>query len=120
MNNESVNNTLELPPEEMLTYRTSDTGQWRRMTLSIPHFLQRFLQHVLPKGFVKVRYYGLFSPSKRYLLPLIQRILGKDKPLSTSAEKTSQATSVTCPNCGQPMRWVCDVRPRARCPPRAS
>lgn len=101
-------------------YRTSDTGQWRRMTLSVLHFLQRFLQHVLPKGFVKVRYYGLFSPSKRYLLPLIQRILGEDKPLSTSAEKTTQATSVTCPNCGQPLRWVCDVRPRARCPPRAS
>lgn len=101
-------------------YRSSDTGQWQRMRLSVDHFLQRFLQHVLPKGFVKVRYYGLFSPSKRYLLPLIQLILGKDKPLSRSVEKTTQAGSVTCPNCGQVMRWVGELRSRARCPPRAS
>ena len=101
-------------------YRASDTGQWRRMTLSVHHFLQRFLQHVLPKGFVKVRYYGLFSPSNRHLLPVIQLVLGKDQRFSRSTEKTTQRTSVTCPNCGQPMRWLCEVRPRARCPPRAS
>ena len=41
-------------------YQTSDTGQWRTCTLTAEEFLRRFLQHVLPKGFVKVRYYGLF------------------------------------------------------------
>ena len=101
-------------------YRQSDTGKWRRMTLSVDHFLQRFLQHVLPKGFVKVRYYGLFSPSKRHLLPVIQLILGKVQPIPETTEPTTQSTPVACPACGQPMRWICEVRPRARCPPKAS
>lgn len=101
-------------------YRASDTGKWRRMALSIDHFLQRFLQHVLPKGFVKVRYYGLFSPSKRHLLPTIQLILGKVQPIVQTTEQTNASTAIACPTCGQPMPWVCEVRPRARCPPKAS
>ena len=43
-------------------YRTSDTGRLRLCTLSAEEFMHRFLQHVLPKGFVKVRYYGSFAP----------------------------------------------------------
>ena len=74
-------------------YRASDTGQWRRMTLSVHHFLQRFLQHVLPKGFMKVRYYGLFSPSKRHLLPIIQLILRTDSPRARQTEKITGNTS---------------------------
>lgn len=101
-------------------FRASDTGKWRRMTLSVDHFLQRFLQHVLPKGFVKVRYYGLFSPGKRHLLPVIQLMLGKVQIISKTVGQTNPSTVVACPNCGQPMRWVCEIRPRARCPPKAS
>ena len=36
---------------------------WRTMTLPAVEFLRRFLQHVLPKGFHKVRYYGLLNPA---------------------------------------------------------
>jgi hypothetical protein len=42
-------------------YRTTDTGTLRSCTLLAEDFIRRFLQHVLPKGFVKVRYYGFFS-----------------------------------------------------------
>lgn len=105
------------------SYRESDSGRWRRMTVSIDEFLQRFLQHVLPKGFVKVRYYGLFSPAKRYLLPLIKLWLGQDdlRDGKNEADCDVEAPSsvVACPTCGQPMRWLCEVRPRARCPPFA-
>lgn len=81
-------------------YSASDTEQWRHMTLSVDHFLQRFLQHVLPKGFVKVPYYGLFSPSKRHLLPIIQLMFGKDQPITRTIEKPTRSTSVNCPTCG--------------------
>ncbi|MGQ0721144.1 MAG: transposase, partial [Candidatus Eiseniibacteriota bacterium] len=40
----------------------------RRCTLDAVAVLSRFLQHVLPRGFTKVRHYGLFSPSRRALL----------------------------------------------------
>jgi len=103
-------------------YRESDTGTWRTCTLTAEEFLRRFLQHVLPKGFVKVRYYGLFSPSRRYLLPLLQLWLGADdftqEAQFTQAETEPTPAIVICPTCGHVMRWIQKVRPRARCPPR--
>jgi hypothetical protein len=105
-------------------YRESDTGRWRTCTLTALEFLRRFLQHVLPKGFVKVRYYGLFSPSLRHHLPLIRLVLGiatgdsgeiKEERPHTDPMNTNKR--VTCPHCGQTMRWVKRLRPSARCPP---
>ncbi len=43
-------------------------GQARFCTVSAEEFMRRFLQHVLPERFVKVRYYGLLSPGNRHLL----------------------------------------------------
>ena len=48
-----------------LRYKDPDTGQWRTVRLEGVQFLRRFLFHVLPKGFHKVRYYGLWHPCKR-------------------------------------------------------
>jgi len=44
-------------------YREAKTQRTRFCTLPALSFISRFLQHVLPKGFVKVRYYGLFCPA---------------------------------------------------------
>jgi len=44
-------------------YRNSRTQQWRRVTLPALEFIARFLQHVLPRGCAKVRYYGIWSNS---------------------------------------------------------
>jgi hypothetical protein len=43
-------------------YRSTKTGKTKTCPLSAEEFIRRFLQHVLPKGFVKVRYYGFLSP----------------------------------------------------------
>jgi len=48
-------------------WKDRDTGAWRIERLPGVEFLRRFLQHVLPRGFHKVRYYGLWHPSKRSL-----------------------------------------------------
>jgi hypothetical protein len=56
-------------------YRASDTGQLRHCTLTAQEFIRRFLQHVLPKHFVKVRYYGFLSPSQRGQLTVIRQQL---------------------------------------------
>ena len=58
-------------------YRASDTGQLKKCTLSVEQFFQRFLQHVLPHAFVKVRYYGFFGASVRRKLAPLQKLLGK-------------------------------------------
>ena len=50
-----------------VTFRWKDRGAdaWRIERLPGVEFLRRFLQHVLPRGFHRVRYYGLWHPSKR-------------------------------------------------------
>ena len=56
-------------------YRDSNTGQSKLLTLKPFEFIHRFLQHVLPKSFVKVRYYGFLSPGCRPQLALIREQL---------------------------------------------
>jgi hypothetical protein len=48
-----------------LRYKDNNTGQRKTIRLEGVQFLRRFLFHVLPKGFHKVRYYGLWHPCKR-------------------------------------------------------
>lgn len=65
-----VNSRLERFEDGQVTFRYRDgrTGTTKRCTLDAVSFLRRFLQHVLPQGFAKVRHYGLFSPSRHDLL----------------------------------------------------
>jgi Putative transposase/Transposase zinc-binding domain len=46
-------------------YRIDGLDRWRTMTLAPFEFIRRFLMHVLPKGFHRVRHYGLFAGTKR-------------------------------------------------------
>ena len=50
-------------------------GRKKRMTLPVFEFMRRFLQHVLPSGFHKVRYYGFFSPGSRKKLLRVRMFL---------------------------------------------
>ena len=65
-----------------VTFRYQNNGQtaWRTMTLAAEEFIRRFLQHVLPAGVHKVRYYGLASPANRPLLRRVQLALALATP----------------------------------------
>lgn len=78
----SNNRILKLEDDQVtFRYQNSETGQTKYGTLPALEFIRRFLQHVLPKGFVKVRYYGFFSPSQRPQLQQIRQLLiGSDTP----------------------------------------
>jgi hypothetical protein len=60
-------------------YKGSGGAQTKTMTVSAGEFIRRFLQHVLPAGVHKVRYYGLWSPSHRRNLSKAQQILTQSK-----------------------------------------
>ena len=47
------------------SYKKTGSARLRTLTLDALEFIRRFLQHVLPTGFMKVRYYGLFSPTAK-------------------------------------------------------
>jgi hypothetical protein len=81
-------------------YRDSHTGQPQLCTLEVDEFIHRFLQHILPQGFVKVRYYGLLSPGCRPLLALIRQRLSPpevEPVAATPAPSETEPSSVPPP-----------------------
>jgi hypothetical protein len=82
-------------------YRDSDTGKTRKQTLPVFKFLHRFLQHVLPKGFVKVRYYGLHHPANHAKLALAKAALYLHlrKPIPPSPPPAPEKPPPTCSAC---------------------
>ena len=79
----------------------------RTMPLDSQEFLRRFLLHVLPRGFVRIRSFGfLATRSRARLLPLCQRLLADYPTAHTPAAITSSPTQPTCfrcPKCSTPM-----------------
>jgi Putative transposase/Transposase zinc-binding domain len=91
-----------------VTFRYHDYADGRRpktMTLDAVEFLRRFVQHVLPKGFVKIRHYGLLANAQRearlalcrrlLLVVVVAATLGKGPAVSVEP-----AQPRCCPNCG--------------------
>jgi len=72
-----TNNRILAVDDGRVTFEYKDTSdqQWKRMTLEAEEYLRRFLQHVLPHSFHKVRCYGLWSPTHRPLLRRLQLLL---------------------------------------------
>jgi len=116
------NNRIEQVANEMVTFRYTEgkTGVHKRATLGIDSFIGRFLAHVLPKGFVKVRAYGLLHPSKRPLLAEVRSILALQQavpppPCAVAAPGSLVAAEPDvrrCPSCGQPMQLVQTLPPK--------
>jgi hypothetical protein len=108
-------------------YQRSGEAVWRTLTLEADEFIRRFLQHVLPEGVHKVRYYGLWSPACRGLLRRVQLALAWDAPAAlhdpsppTSEEPRSPhpMEGRPCPCCGHgKLVWAGPLAPQARAPP---
>jgi hypothetical protein len=78
------------------------------MTLSLDEFLRRFLLHLLPKGFVRIRNFGFLANRRRAtLLPLCFHLLGS-APQAEQDIADSKASSDLwlCPKCGGPMMVI--------------
>src|SRR6266852_234745 len=76
------------------------------MTVSLDEFLRRFLLHLLPKGFVRIRHFGFLANRRRStLLPLCFAALGAVPPQTEPETSTPRESSPLwlCPNCGAPM-----------------
>ena len=76
------------------------------MSLSLDEFLCRFLLHVLPKGFVRIRHFGFLANRRRAtLLPLCRQALAVVQPPTQPEASTAKQTRPLwlCPKCGAPM-----------------
>jgi hypothetical protein len=99
------------------TYRKVGSVRLRTTHLAVIEFLRRFLQHVLPHGFMKVRHFGLrhascASPPATSRLMMGQGPPGEDQPPPRTSPPPHAAR---CPTCGAPLRVVLRVwtSPRA-------
>ena len=92
-----------------VTFRWKDYAhhsKCRAMTLTLEEFLRRFLQHVLPKGLPRIRYFGwLANRRRRDLLPLCQTLLAAVPP-TVVASANNETAVWQCPVCGGAMRVV--------------
>jgi hypothetical protein len=99
----------------ILRYRKSGSNKPRTMRLEPREFLRRFLQHVLPSRFCKVRYYGLHHSSKRAGLKLLRAAMayarGLEAPVSLS---NPCAVPMSCPKCEAAMKFVRRCTPLQR------
>jgi hypothetical protein len=94
--------------ETTFKYRASDTGRWKLLTLNTPKFLRRFLQHVLPAGFHRVRYYGWWSPAAKEKWERILALLDW-RPCGRPPQRPPWV--MTCRCCGKPMRRLALLLP---------
>jgi hypothetical protein len=107
-------------------YRVDGPGRFKTMTLCTHEFIRRFLMHVLPKGFHRIRHYGLLANGNRVRLvagarKLLAMAPRKPEPAQTTKPDMpsgADATPCYCPRCGNRMvitrifahRWAPDPR----------
>jgi hypothetical protein len=104
-------------------YRRDGADRQRVMTLGVDEFIRRFLLHVLPCGFHRIRHYGLFaSATRKANIARVRELLAVATPPPESVEaEEPPAQLLPCPCCGGRMRIIetfeRSMQPRA--PPRA-
>ena len=92
-----------------VTFRWRDSAhnnEQKLMTLSLDEFLRRFLLHLLPRGFVRIRHFGFLASRRRaQLLPLCFAALDSAAVQTETATSTAQDATPNwfCPKCGGPM-----------------
>jgi hypothetical protein len=104
-----TNNRILKLTDGKVTFRYTDskTGKTKIVTLKALEFIRRFLQHVLPHNFMKVRYYGLLAAASKKKLANLKKMLFVDtRPAGEQKEEHESAKILKCPICGSPLQWV--------------
>jgi hypothetical protein len=126
------NRRLTAFDERSVTFRYKDyrdgKTRWKSMTLATDEFIRRFLQHVLPKGFHRIRHYGLFANASRNDNLACARALLKVQPIEPKTDRNiianeggdEKSCTFTCSQCGSPMTVVEILLPQhaPRAPPQ--
>lgn len=104
----SNNRILKLEKSKVtFRYTDSKTGKTKTVTLDVREFIRRFLQHVLPHNFMKIRYYGYLAAAAKMKLIKLRKILYLDSIPENELENDQQLPKVLlCPICGGPLQWV--------------
>jgi hypothetical protein len=106
-----------------------EAGRWKQMELSGEEFIRRYMLHVLPHGFMRIRYYGLYTHTRRASrLSQARTLLEKEREVEGEAGTADRGAEAVSPEEGQPgdvcprcaggrmsrrMEWKAGERPRS-------
>ena len=98
-------------------YKDRQKKTWKIMALDVMEFIRRFLQHVLPKGLMKIRHYGFLNPNSslslekiRELISLIHDVVRDLLPEIPEYKKHG----ITCTCCGHALTFIAFLKPLPR------
>ncbi len=86
----------------LIRYRKPHSERSRILALEVMEFIRRFLQHVLPTGFMKIRYYGFMNPNCAVKLDRIRALieLSYGFAVDLPVPEIEPPRRTTCPSCG--------------------
>jgi len=98
-------------------YKDRKKKKWKTMKLEAVEFIRRFLQHVLPRGFMKVRHYGFLNPNSSFTIErlheLISLVHNLVKEITPSIPEIKKRI-IKCACCGKPLNFIAFKKPVSR------
>jgi hypothetical protein len=98
------------------SYKDREKKKWKIAALDAMEFIRRFLQHVLPKGFMKIRHYGFLNPN--YALPIekLRELISFIHDIITVLIKSPEPAIpvIKCSHCGHDLKFIRFVKPESR------
>ena len=90
-----------------IRYKQRRSSQWLASRIPGQEFMRRFLQHVLPKGLHKVRYFGLWHPARREHAARVRQLLSLDRPSTGNQDENDQyiGKPIVEPRANE--AWIC-------------
>ena len=87
------------------------------MALDAMEFIRRFLQHVLPKGFMKIRHYGFLNPNSALPIEKIHELISfiHDITALFTEIRVPEIPGIKCSRCGHDLKFILFVKPELRC-----
>ena len=95
-------------------YKKQKSSRWRTMTLEVMEFIRRYLQHVLPTGFMKIRYYGFMGSGSSVTLDDIRTAIELSLDFFVECRqvpKNQEKASPYCPHCGGKLEYLYSIWP---------
>jgi hypothetical protein len=102
------------------SYKDREKKTWKTMELKPMEFIRRFLQHVLPGGFMKIRHYGFLNPNSSLSIDSLRELISLVHTFIEGLYKTVprlKSPRITCVGCGNTMRYAAFLKPVSRCGP---
>lgn len=122
------NERLVAIDDERVSFRWRDYrdgAKLKVMSLEATEFIRRFLLHVLPSGFMRIRHYGIFANRhRRDKLAGCRELLDQPEPAHQARESVEDMMErltgrdiLACPHCGEGQLRIIETLPRQRAPP---